>query len=946
MTSSKVLSKINKIQDLRRRGNWKKAYKEALFCSRQHNEPEIRQLVISSLWEWIKDQFNRNQREDAKANIKELFQLAKNSKVDCVEIQNEFPPIFRALGLNSLLPEHLRQDMNSPEIQIELADRFLVYGEDSSDLQSEIREQAVLIRQALEKVEVKLDDEALELLHPISFHSPLSEWRIFIRGLISYYHKNDEKADESWKRLSDSRPPYRIVGHVRKFFAEDSKVPSSNFVSRFFDLFHTKNDSPQTQKAEYLNHLRLFDNYIRQKKFKELVGHFQVSRAFLQKADPQLFERVFRTIHSILIVDAEPDIVRQFVERNTPLPFDPSGNRTFGLLATIRMQNSDKLSPRWLRQPFYYYEQFAEWDIDRIESFTPKMKARAKAVFYNTLGNSLLQDVLNFEVCQEDFDVPPQEKISNYFDKAIASDPTYLPTYLHLQEFYRAELPQHESKQFHPKIAEVYRKLIEHIPDNKEALQYLFQYYLAERNYADALPYFERLQALEPLSRETAFLKRKLQYVQLGVLMQSGQKQTEIEQLFKEIENSNLNTVEYYYDLLPLALRYIFEIISNRVSEAEKVFDLAEKIGLEKRLPLILAILAEAEYFPVPEQVLQSLRDEWNSAVTGRCYGNIAGALGNIAYAIMAEKKIFTDSKQILYQVFDFINRSGQVKWKLEKDLYGACKLLWHLTITLRKHDYSSTYKKLVQKAVEQFPHSPYFLFFDAETFFLEPRHIQQYRKKIGLKKYQLFIERCNNFRNDPTLNAYLNLAKLRFDDIDTISDFWMPSDFEFDESILDVDNDDIDDDNDDEDDDIEAETARRSNPTGPPLDLPDPLSVLAKLSPEERRKMKAEGKLPPELNKLLSDALPKELGNFRSFFIDAFMECYNKGFPSDQLERIMLEKMDSLPLSEKMKLVASMSGLKDFSSKDEFDDDDDDDEVPFPTAHKHNKKKKKKKKK
>ncbi|MDR2706662.1 MAG: hypothetical protein LBC02_12855, partial [Planctomycetaceae bacterium] len=292
MISAKLLSKINKIQDLRRRGNWKKAYKEALFCSRQHNEPEIRQLVISSLWDWIKDQFNRNQREDAKVNIKELFRLVKNPNVDCIEIQNEFPPIFRALGLNSLLPEHLRQDMNSPEVQLELVDRFLVYGEDSSDLQSDIREQAVLIRQAFEKIEAKFDDEALELLRPISFHSPLSEWRLFIRGLISYYHKNDEKADESWKRLSNSRPPYRMVIQLRKFLTDNPNAPSSNFVSRFFDLFRTQNDSSQSRKVEYLNHLRQFDNYIQQKKYKELVGHFQVSRSFLQKTDPQLFERV------------------------------------------------------------------------------------------------------------------------------------------------------------------------------------------------------------------------------------------------------------------------------------------------------------------------------------------------------------------------------------------------------------------------------------------------------------------------------------------------------------------------------------------------------------------------------------------------------------------------------------------------------------------------------
>ncbi|MDR2115553.1 MAG: hypothetical protein LBP87_04150 [Planctomycetaceae bacterium] len=918
MISAKLQPKINKIQDLRRRSNWKKAYKEASFLSRLHNEPELQELLVFSLWEWIKEQFNRNQYEEAKTNIKELLRLIKNPNINSLEIQKEFPPIFRVLGLNEFLPEHLRQDMNSSEIQTELVDRFLVHGENSNDLSSDFRNQAILIQKALEKVEAKLDNEALELLHPISFHSPLSEWRLFVRGLISYYNKNDEKADESWKRLSELRPPYRIVARLRKFFTDVSNTSSSNFVSPFFDLFRTKNDSALIKKIEFLNHIRQLNNYIRQKKFKELVGHFQACRSFLQNTDQLLFERVFRTVHFTLINDAKPEIVRQFIERNIPLPLDPRGNRTFGLIALSGEQED---YPRWLQEPYYYWELFAEQDIDQIKSFTPSVKNRAKAVIYTFLGNALMQEIFSrrkrsrFASRANDFDIKEQEKILQYFDKALANDPTYLVTYWRLQEFYRNNISEHEDNLYHPKIAEVYRKLIEHVPNNTEALKYLFQYNAALKNYADARAYFERLQVLEPLSRETLFLKRKLQYIRLKELLLSDQKSSEIEQLFNEIENTNLNTIEYNYDLVPLALRYIYAIISNRPAEADEVFKLAEKIGLEKRVPLILAIFSEVGNFPqFPKQILESLEHEWFSIRIGQCNGNVAGALGNIAYAIMAERKKFPNAKKIIKDVFQFVNRSKNVKWKTEKDLYGACKILWYLAIKLKKKKYVLTYKKLVRKGLSQFPLSPYFLFFDAEISFLQPDFFQEWYQDSITAKYQLFIERCNRFRNDPVLDFYLNETKLRFDELDSIA----PFEYDFDE-LLNKNKNKDDDDDDDFDDDDNSDNDEKNEL---------PYSKSSSKSSSSSRNVQSRIEVPPELSEIseimvneefsprdrqgLIDSLPKEFGHFRPLIIDALLKCVMLGIPLDQLGNCLREEAKGLPFLEKMQFLSIIKEMED----------------------------------
>ncbi|MDR1964123.1 MAG: hypothetical protein LBQ50_10125 [Planctomycetaceae bacterium] len=907
MISAKVHSKISKIQDLRRRGDWKKAYKEALFLSRNHNEPELRQLLVSSLWGWIKEQFHRNQIDEAKANIKELLRFLKMPNTDVAEIQHEFPSIFRSLGLNALLPEHLRQDMSSPEVQTELVDRFFVRGGSSDDLLPEIRSQAFLVREALEKVEAKHDNEALELLRSIPFHSPLSEWRLFVRGLISYYQKNDEKAEESWKRLSESRPPHRIVARLKKFLTDNRETSTQNFVLRLFDLFHAKTDSPQARKAEFLSHLRQLDNYIRQKKFKELVGHFQSSRSFLQQTEPQLYDRIFRLVYSSLVDDAMPDVVRQFIERNLPLPLDPSGNRTLGLLAAGK-GNTECMRPRWLKKTQHYFELFAEQDIDRIESFTPKMKARAKAVVYDWLGNLLLQPLSRFDM-YPDSDFPIQEKILDYFNKAIENDPTYTNSYHHLQAFYSSNVNVQERNEINSKIAEINRKLLEHVPEDKDALKYLFSYYLIEKKPSAAAPYFERLRNLDPLSRETAFLTRQFQFARLRELLQLNLLQKETKELFEEIENSNFETILYRLDALPFALRYVFEIISFRPSEAENVFALAEKKDI-KRLPLILAIFAEAETFPLPKPVIESLRNEWKTTIIGRCNGNIAGALGDIVYGFLKGEKEFFDSEKILDQALAFVNRSGQVKWKCEKDLFGACNVLWHVTVNLKKQKYEATYRKLVQKALSQFPKSPYFAFFDAETFFLEEKYFQKFRQKSAIDKYQKFLERCNGFRNDPQLEPYLTIAKRRFQEIDSVSEGFPPYYNDDDDGSLDDD--------------------------------------IPFLSPEVR-KLIAENGLTPEVKQQLFDCLPKEMGALRPFLFEVFMECLARGaLNSEQFSRVLQEKIENMSFFEQMKFMSSLPSLSGINPDEDEEDEEEDeeDDIFFPFFLKRKKKKKKKKKK
>ncbi len=80
-----------------------------------------------------------------------------------------------------------------------------------SDLPSEVAEQVTAIRAALQDACESRGEVAVGSLSVISRGSPLSERRLFIRGLVDWLAEDAEGANEAWKRLNPERRPGRIA---------------------------------------------------------------------------------------------------------------------------------------------------------------------------------------------------------------------------------------------------------------------------------------------------------------------------------------------------------------------------------------------------------------------------------------------------------------------------------------------------------------------------------------------------------------------------------------------------------------------------------------------------------------------------------------------------------------------------------------------------------------
>ncbi|MGH7199004.1 MAG: hypothetical protein ACREJB_00255, partial [Planctomycetaceae bacterium] len=85
---------------------------------------------------------------------------------------------------------------------------------DDSVLESlppELASQVCAVREALQDASEARAQDALKRMSAIPRSSPLSEWRLFVRGLVGWLADDAEAASEAWQRLDPERRPGRIA---------------------------------------------------------------------------------------------------------------------------------------------------------------------------------------------------------------------------------------------------------------------------------------------------------------------------------------------------------------------------------------------------------------------------------------------------------------------------------------------------------------------------------------------------------------------------------------------------------------------------------------------------------------------------------------------------------------------------------------------------------------
>jgi hypothetical protein len=121
-------------------------------------------------------------------------------------------------------------------------------------LPPEVSNQVSAVRDALRFASESRGDEALKLVSEIPRSSPLSQWRLFIRGLDSWLSGETDAASDTWKRLVPDRRPARIAVTMMASLRTDLDRLSGAKAS---DESDSESDDAQQLDDQLLYHAKL-----------------------------------------------------------------------------------------------------------------------------------------------------------------------------------------------------------------------------------------------------------------------------------------------------------------------------------------------------------------------------------------------------------------------------------------------------------------------------------------------------------------------------------------------------------------------------------------------------------------------------------------------------------------------------------------------------------------
>ncbi|MDR2642243.1 MAG: hypothetical protein LBC74_05565 [Planctomycetaceae bacterium] len=787
--------RIQKIQYLVKKGDWKKAYKEAKFSATLSNSPEIKSLAITSLWNWIKDQVKHKQYEDAKLNIRELIHVGVNTIPH--NIRNEFPPVFLLLGLNSMLPEDLKNDTNSKNIQIQLIDQYIIHNINSTDILPEILANAAQVKEAFKLIESRQDTKAIEILASIPFNSPVSEWRLLLRGLIAHYDGDNKTANENWQRLSNSRPTKKIAENLQKLFNDKNKSKTNEDIVRQFNFFNDRSGSEQSQKIDLIDNLRIVGDCMKLQKYKEILVRLPIIRQTAAKQNAFMYGRILRLLHIHLLENAQPTIIRQFVEQNLPLPLDPHGNRTFALLFD-RLINCHDTIPNWLRHAGMnpLWNKFAEEDVDQIESFSPPMKARAKSIafcnavksrkmFIEKYGNLIIDD---FDDAHELLELCSQKNTDwfmCYFDKSLITDPSNIQAFEAFEFFLQSLIEFKENPElYEAKLDELHQLIVEHNQDDIKILNQEFDRCFDKSDFDKAAEYLNLIEKINPLSKNAFYRKLKITQQQCKLALQDGDL-LNVKKFLAVLKNiPTPESLSYRHNIVMLAFKFIYYILSDKPKHARKVLLSCKNYGIDKPLPIIITVLCS--HIKIPKQVTQKLELQLskknNEKINSSVIAAICDSLSGLSDRTPINKSNMTLSPIVAATVRNYLNNVTKIKWKKEKDIVCVCTFLWSLNLDGNyaflddKYNCESIFIRLVKKGKKLFSNSLElnFLMLEAKRIKynnLFSRQVSQQnidfrfaQKKIRQlnKQYSKFLNNCGKMKDNPELKIMIHVAEKR----------------------------------------------------------------------------------------------------------------------------------------------------------------------------------------
>ncbi|MDC0934700.1 hypothetical protein OAS39_00335 [Pirellulales bacterium] len=292
------------------KGNAKDALKLARVAYRRDPAEPTTALLKKALLRRTQNLYERRLHSQARALISELNSLS----IDDPEMAGQVQRLNVLLGAGNSRAqvEFLSAD---PALFGELIDAAVLSG-DAAPCPSELIPEIESVRDALRAVSEKNDSEAIDAIHGIGRTSPVADWKLFIRGLIAFYERDDQRRDANWSRLAPQRSPARIARSLER--GSGIQAPSAGEAPLDSGREAAARTSLDAPAARLLRQV--------QGSLQE-GGRWTVSfGSFLRhcrESDPELVVRVAEILLAKFIKDRDVDQFEALMRLKPPCRFDP-----------------------------------------------------------------------------------------------------------------------------------------------------------------------------------------------------------------------------------------------------------------------------------------------------------------------------------------------------------------------------------------------------------------------------------------------------------------------------------------------------------------------------------------------------------------------------------------------------------------------------------------------
>lgn len=489
--------------------DFKQALKDARVCFRQAPLEPHRVLLEQAAVGRARELDQAGLKPQAQDILQELLTLP----VVEPEVRKELPELLSHLGMLDRYPEYRQRLEADPELQARLvtraADLAVLNLNNAKTAAPEIRHGAALVIAALDKLDAGQDTDALELLKDISRQSPFADWRLFVRGLIAYYRKDQETAQANWSRLDAERIPGRLTQLLNAIRQTDLELTPSdpNLANTIGALEAALWGAPLLSDLRHLKARAAAGEWIK------AAGILRNMRDTLRVVDPGALEGITAYLRNQAIRTADRELLKELTHCTDALPWDPRWNQARAQMLELDQDApSNETVKAWIK----YLE-----DLDQVTCWTPDEITLAKALIHGRLGKTYTlqldaptdpnnipplkalepDDLAAYMECDWDFEFgrPPNEffewQAHLAFEQSLALKPDLLETYVAYGSLWE--------KSRRPELAlQVCMKLLAQFPEHTDSLEKIVMYYETRDQLELAEPYMQRLMQAKPLDEE------------------------------------------------------------------------------------------------------------------------------------------------------------------------------------------------------------------------------------------------------------------------------------------------------------------------------------------------------------------------------------------------------------------------------------------------------------